>query len=186
MRVRLAGVLSSAALAAALIGTVPTSAHAQRGSHGGFHSRSYSPRAYEPRMPRNYEPRPSRSYEPRSGIPRSESRSLGLEPPALRLRLEEPRRETPRLRTRAPRVPRARSYSPPSGERDSRGRIKRSAAAKDEFMRESGHPHGWPGHVVDHIVPLACGGGDIPSNMQWQTTAEGKAKDKLERRGCSR
>ena len=22
-------------------------------------------------------------------------------------------------------------------------------------MRQSGHPHGWPGHVVDHIVPVA-------------------------------
>ena len=52
-------------------------------------------------------------------------------------------------------------------------------------MRRSGHPHGWPGHVVDHIVPLACGGADAPSNMQWQTTEEGKAKDRVERRGCT-
>jgi len=52
-------------------------------------------------------------------------------------------------------------------------------------MRQSGHPRGWPGHVVDHIVPLSCGGADAPSNMQWQTTQEGKAKDKSERRGCS-
>lgn len=52
-------------------------------------------------------------------------------------------------------------------------------------MRSTGHPHGWPGHVVDHKVPLACGGADAPSNMQWQTVAEGKAKDKVERQGCS-
>lgn len=64
-------------------------------------------------------------------------------------------------------------------------RIHRSKAAKDDFMRESGHPHGWPGHVVDHIVPLACGGSDSPSNMQWQTVEDGKAKDKVERQGCS-
>jgi 5-methylcytosine-specific restriction endonuclease McrA len=53
-------------------------------------------------------------------------------------------------------------------------------------MRRTGHPHGWPGHVVDHIVPLACGGADAPGNMQWQTVEEAKAKDKWERRGCGR
>jgi hypothetical protein len=37
--------------------------------------------------------------------------------------------------------------------------------------------------VVDHVVPLACGGRGEPSNMQWQTIAEGKAKDKIERKG---
>jgi len=45
-------------------------------------------------------------------------------------------------------------------------RIQRSQAAKDDFMRQSGHPHGWLGHVVDHVVPLACGGADAPGNMQ--------------------
>jgi len=39
---------------------------------------------------------------------------------------------------------------------------------------------------VDHIVPLACGGADAPGNMQWQTTQEAKAKDRVERRGCAR
>jgi hypothetical protein len=29
-------------------------------------------------------------------------------------------------------------------------------------------------------------GADAPSNMQWQTTAEGKAKDKWERVGCAK
>ena len=41
-----------------------------------------------------------------------------------------------------------------------------------------------PGYVVDHVKPLACGGADAASNMQWQTVAEGKAKDKWERVGC--
>jgi hypothetical protein len=38
--------------------------------------------------------------------------------------------------------------------------------------------------VIDHIKPLACGGVDAPSNMQWQTIAAAKAKDNVERVGC--
>lgn len=68
--------------------------------------------------------------------------------------------------------------------RDSRGRIQRSAAARHSFARQTGYPNGRPGYVIDHIVPLACGGADAPSNMQWQTAADGKAKDKTERKGC--
>jgi hypothetical protein len=30
---------------------------------------------------------------------------------------------------------------------------------------------------IAHIVPLACGGPDAASNMQWQTVAEARAKD---------
>jgi hypothetical protein len=66
----------------------------------------------------------------------------------------------------------------------SNARTKRSAAAKDEFERETGYPHGRQGYVVDHKIALACGGADAPTNMQWQTIAEGKAKDKTERMGC--
>lgn len=65
-------------------------------------------------------------------------------------------------------------------------RIKRSTAAKHQFEKETGFPKGRPGYVVDHVVPLACGGADAPGNMQWQTIAEGKAKDKVERIGCAR
>jgi hypothetical protein len=36
------------------------------------------------------------------------------------------------------------------------------------------------GYVVDHAVPLKRGGADSPSNMQWQTTEEAKAKDRVE------
>jgi hypothetical protein len=63
---------------------------------------------------------------------------------------------------------------------DAHGRIKRNEAAKREFMRETGHPNGWPGHVVDHIVPLKRNGCDCPENMQWETVEEAKAKDKWE------
>jgi hypothetical protein len=36
--------------------------------------------------------------------------------------------------------------------------------------------------VIDHVKPLATGGADAPSNMQWQTKADAKAKDKWERK----
>lgn len=42
------------------------------------------------------------------------------------------------------------------------------------------------GYVVDHICPLACKGKDHPSNMQYQSIAEGKAKDAWERKDCAR
>ncbi len=42
-----------------------------------------------------------------------------------------------------------------------------------------------PGWVADHRIALACGGPDTPTNLQWQMTAEGKAKDKWERKGCA-
>lgn len=42
------------------------------------------------------------------------------------------------------------------------------------------------GWVVDHIIPLACGGKDRPTNMQWQTLAEAKAKDVWEAKDCKR
>jgi len=70
--------------------------------------------------------------------------------------------------------------TPSPNARDSRGRIKRSETAKEQFMRQTGYPHGRPGYVVDHIAPLAEGGKDEPSNMQWQTVADAKAKDKVE------
>ena len=38
------------------------------------------------------------------------------------------------------------------------------------------------GYVIDHIVPIACHGADELSNMQWQTVANDKAKDKWERK----
>lgn len=69
--------------------------------------------------------------------------------------------------------------------RTANGKIKRSAAARNEFMKQTGYPKGRKGYVVDHIVPLECGGADVPSNMQWQTKAEANIKDRTER-NCRR
>jgi hypothetical protein len=40
------------------------------------------------------------------------------------------------------------------------------------------------GYVIDRVVPLVCGGAEDAANMQWQTIAQAKAKDKWERIGC--
>jgi hypothetical protein len=58
------------------------------------------------------------------------------------------------------------------------------AAAKAQFMRESGYRNGRPGYVVAYRKPLACGGTDDTSNLLWLTVAEAKAKEKTERKGC--
>jgi hypothetical protein len=60
----------------------------------------------------------------------------------------------------------------------------RSLAVKHEFWELSGHPHGWKGHIVDHRRALVCGGIDAVENMQWETVAEAKAKDRWETIGC--
>lgn len=69
-------------------------------------------------------------------------------------------------------------------------KIKRSAKAVASFKHQNPCPStglrkgSCPGYVVDHVEPLCAGGLDAPINMQWQTVAEAKAKDKLERKLC--
>ena len=41
-------------------------------------------------------------------------------------------------------------------------------------------------YAIDYLKQLACGGRDVPANMQWQTTADAKAKDKWERKECGK
>ncbi len=70
--------------------------------------------------------------------------------------------------------------------RDQHGKIARSEKAKDSFRKNhpcpsTGRTSGaCPGYVIDHIRPLKKGGSDDPSNMQWQTKADAKPKDKWE------
>jgi hypothetical protein len=56
----------------------------------------------------------------------------------------------------------------------------RSSAVKHRFDVSQGYPHGRRGYVADHICALAMGGIDDIRNMQYQTIAESKAKDKIE------
>jgi len=54
---------------------------------------------------------------------------------------------------------------------------------------DKGKLHECRGYIIDHICPLECCGPDWPSNMQWQTKAESKAKDKWEgdcKRSCKK
>ena len=67
----------------------------------------------------------------------------------------------------------------------------RSRTARADFVRSQHCPStgkargACPGWVVDHVTALACGGRDHPSNMQWQTVADAREKDRWERFGCS-
>lgn len=64
--------------------------------------------------------------------------------------------------------------------------IKRNSAARGEFQKQHPCPAtgmttgACTGYVVDHVVPLKRGGADKATNMQWQTTADAKAKDRIE------
>ncbi len=70
--------------------------------------------------------------------------------------------------------------------RDSHGRIRRSTSARNAFKHAHPCPAtgkavgACPGYVIDHRVALKRGGMDAPSNMQWQTRAAAKAKDRWE------
>lgn len=68
----------------------------------------------------------------------------------------------------------------------------RSGAERAAFKRahpcpSTGQRRGaCPGYVIDHPQPLCAGGPDHRGNMQWQTTADAKTKDRWERRICRR
>lgn len=74
-----------------------------------------------------------------------------------------------------------------AGRGHKKGKVHRSKAAVATFKRThecpTTHQVGGPcpGYEVDHIVPLACGGADDPSNMQWLTEEENRHKGSM---GC--
>jgi hypothetical protein len=74
----------------------------------------------------------------------------------------------------------------------SEAKIHRSQSARVAFVRANACPatglNKLPckGYIIDHVKALACGGADAPSNMQWQTVAEAKAKDKWELKACGK
>jgi hypothetical protein len=69
-------------------------------------------------------------------------------------------------------------------------RCARSHAVRAAFQRlhpcpSTGQTVGaCPGYVFDHIVPLCAGGADSVANLQYQTIAAGKIKDRAERALC--
>lgn len=70
--------------------------------------------------------------------------------------------------------------------------VKRSAHVLAAFQRQTPCPSTGrttgrcPGYVKDHIIPLCLVGakGDIVENLQWQTIADAKRKDRDERKQC--
>ena len=67
-------------------------------------------------------------------------------------------------------------------------RHPRSAEVTHEFERENPCPStgkrsgACPGYIKDHIQALCKGGADAVWNLQWQTVADAKAKDRWRRR----
>lgn len=72
-----------------------------------------------------------------------------------------------------------------AGAKSERDPHQRAAFVKAHPCPATGKTRGaCPGYVVDHIKPLCSGGADRPSNMQWQTVAEAKKKDRIEAEQC--
>jgi hypothetical protein len=73
------------------------------------------------------------------------------------------------------------------GMAEARNPEARAAFVRSHPCPSTGKPSGpCYGYVVDHVVPLACGGPDAPENMQWQTIADSCEKDKWELRVCGK
>ena len=67
--------------------------------------------------------------------------------------------------------------------------LKRNATVKRHFKQQTICPttgtytQKCAGYVVDHIIPLKCYGKDSVENMQYQTIADAKIKNRYEIRG---
>jgi len=71
-------------------------------------------------------------------------------------------------------------------------RMHRSSVARYQFANSHACPATGqsmlpcPGYQIDHVIPLKCGGADDPSNMQWLSIHDHKAKTKREAKLCRR
>jgi hypothetical protein len=70
-----------------------------------------------------------------------------------------------------------------ASERIVREPSRASSGGSIRVLRRARWSGACPCYWRDHIVPLACGSLDSPGNMQWQTTAEAKAKYRWETKG---
>ena len=157
---------SFVALVLAAILSTGSLAFAQKGSHGGGHSRSSSSRSSS---------RTSRTSTKAPTI------KIAKAPKAPKAPKEPKIAKAPKIKTES-------SSKCESCPRDTHGKIKRSKEATGAFQRQNPCPSTGKtsgkcsGYVIDHKIPLAKGGADDPSNMQWQTKEAAKAKDKVERK----
>ena len=76
-------------------------------------------------------------------------------------------------------------------QRDDYGRIARSKKVISDFRKTVPCPatgktgKKCAGYVADHKLPLCGCGADSIENLQWQTVADSKIKDRWERKLCS-
>jgi hypothetical protein len=66
--------------------------------------------------------------------------------------------------------------------RDAGGTIIRSQTVLRAFQREHPKPQDGRKWIMDHVVPLACGGCDAVQNLQWLPEEQWRAKSLWERK----
>jgi hypothetical protein len=66
---------------------------------------------------------------------------------------------------------------------DEWGRCVRNKGRYNLFIKQTGHH---PDLFANHIVPLRCGGCDVPSNMEWMTRAAWAGRTGAEAKDCGR
>lgn len=75
-------------------------------------------------------------------------------------------------------------------QRDLDGKLHRSQSTLIQFQKlhpcpSTGKPTGsCPGFVKDHVIPLACGGPDLPNNLMWSEHDWSIVRDKQEWHLC--
>jgi 5-methylcytosine-specific restriction endonuclease McrA len=114
---------------------------------------------------------------------RQESECLALVPRTLRLRRADARGDAVRM-TAAVALLGAVALGgavPAAVARIARNPAVRAAFHRTHPCPATGRGAGrCPGYVVDHVVPLTRGGADALWNLQWQTQAAARAKDRWE------